>query len=173
MSAAQLTLFEPPAARSEAGALVNCEAWERAVSQYVVRKLARRIARIRRRVGVEGLTPLMPALTLAASITDVARHFPDLAHVATPEAVYCMAYRREVADAGCECENFAHGCDRFRAHNALIWAYQLAGCVLRGNTPEQMTRVRRFLTRFYGVRELNEPEPDEWEGFDLIIEEEG
>jgi hypothetical protein len=146
--------------------------WEKVRACY--RALAEQIEQIRMMEDKPQI--LIDALSAWARYTEVSRYFPDLTHVCTAEAIYCMGYRQAIiSNEGCDCSTTylvtesedkgmwtgGHNCNKWYAIFAREWATKISELVIRGYTEKQLYWVCRSLNSLCTVPELNAPpKPD-------------
>jgi hypothetical protein len=159
-----------PRAIHRFGAMVNQEVWEQVTQRTSSETLCANVAHLLQTGSDEEKQLLTDALAICARHTQVARHFPEISHVCTPEAINCMIYRVEVMfNHGCDCcsedgENWdTDACPKWQAIHALHWVRQLAKS--SGRSPKQFHKLCYFLTIQCSVPELNidldSPAPEE------------
>jgi hypothetical protein len=145
------------------GATVNSELWALACESQHRRETAENLAQaLRRDEDAPGRETLIRALKILARLTKAGRHFPELTHACTPEAVRCAWYRLAVicrTREGCRCKDFTHRkCLYWPAVFASVWVSQLARAVAAGRDDKAICRQRRNLTDIFPIPELNEQE---------------
>lgn len=117
------------------GALVNLDVWEKCNETASARAKADSIERVRESGEAERLRLVTAAMKLCATLTGLAARFPDLAHVLTADALYCVNYRSTMMgeEGLCTCGgtdlrrwNGKHNCAPWKVIYAREWATRIA-----------------------------------------------
>jgi hypothetical protein len=145
------------------GATVNSELWALACESQHRRETAENLTQaLRCDEDAPGRETLIHALKILARLTKAGRHFPELTHACTPEAVRCAWYRLAVMSKtgeACRCKDLAHHkCRHWSAAFAGVWVSHFARAVAEGRDDETIRFLRRNLTALHPVPELNEQE---------------